>query len=78
MKSALALCSVVLGATLAAGCAGVDDKTATEAKAPREYRTGSNIPVKDPTPAATPEERERALEEIRRIQRTGSSGPAKP
>ncbi len=77
MKSALALCTALLGATLAAGCAGIDDKNATEAKAPREYRTGSNIPVKDATPAATPEERERALEDIRRLQRTGSSGPPK-
>jgi hypothetical protein len=77
MKSALALCTALLGSVLAGGCAGVDDKSATEVKAPKEYRTGSNIPVKDATPPATPEERERALEEIRRLQQTGSSGPPK-
>ena len=79
MKSALTLPAAVLGAALAAlasGCAGFDDKTA-EAKAPREYRTGSNIPVKDSAPAATAEERERAAEAIRSLQRTGSSGPPK-
>ena len=78
MKSALTLPAVVLGATLAAlasGCAGVDDgKSSAEAKAPREYRTGSNIPVKDAAAPATAEERERAAEQIRSLQRTGASG----
>jgi len=76
MKSALALSAALLGTTLAAGCATVDDKTAAEVKAPREYRTGSNIPVKDPAPPQTAEERERALEAIRAIQHTGARPPS--
>ena len=79
MKFALTLPAVVLGSAVAAltsGCAGFDDKT-TEVKAPREYRTGTNIPVKDSGPPATPEERERALEAVRALQRTGSSGQPK-
>ena len=59
-----------------AGCAGLDDK-AGEVKAPREYRTGTNIPVKESAQPATPKERERALEAVRALQRTGSSGPPK-
>lgn len=62
-------------AALSGGCANVDaDRAAPEAKAQREYRTGSNIPVKGENAPATPEERERAAEQIRAIQRTGSSG----
>jgi hypothetical protein len=77
MKPAFLLPLVALGVALVAsgtGCASVDDKSPAEAKAPREYRTGSNIPVKDPAPPATAEERERALEQIRSLQRTGNSG----
>ncbi|MGZ5132572.1 MAG: hypothetical protein ACXWCU_17735 [Caldimonas sp.] len=77
MKPVFALPLVALGVALAAlttGCATVDDKSAAEAKAPREYRTGSNIPVKDPSPPVTAEERERALEQIRSLQRTGNAG----
>ena len=78
MKPAFTLPRVALGvvaAALAAGCATVDEKSAAaEAKSPREYRTGSNIPVKDTSAPATPEERERALEQIRSLQRTGNPG----
>lgn len=51
-----------------------DGKSSAEAKAPREYRTGSNLPVKDAASPATAEERECAAEQIRSLQRTGSSG----
>lgn len=82
MKFALALPAVVLGAAFVAlvcACAVVDDgKSTAEAKAPREYRTGSNIPTKDTNPPATNEERERAAEQIRALQRTGSTGKPKP
>ncbi len=80
MKFAVTLPTVVFGAAIAAltsGCAGFDENT-TEVKAPREYRTGTNIPVKDSAPPATPEERERTLEAIRAMQRTNPSGAPKP
>ena len=64
MKPYLAL---ILGAGLVAGCASTSDDQTQEAKSPRVYRTGSNIPVKDDSPPATPEERARTIEEIRAI-----------
>ena len=76
MKSFLPLiaCAAAAAAMLFSGCAGIDDKSATEAKPAREFRTGSNIPVKDPAPPATPEERERTAEQIRALQRVGPTG----
>ena len=76
MKPSLPLPLVALGVALVVitGCANVEDKSTAEAKAPREYRTGSNIPVKDAAPPATVEERERDLEHIRSLQRTGNTG----
>ena len=52
-----------------------DPGDSSEAKPSREYRTGSNIPVKDPAPPAADAERERAAEAIRGLQRTGSGKP---
>lgn len=75
MKVRLAVSAAFVAACLATGCASMADPAApAEAKPTREYRTGSNIPVKDPAPPATDAERERAAEAIRGLQRTGSSG----
>ncbi len=70
----LGACAAAALIALLAGCASIDDKSAPEARPTREFRTGSNIPVKDTAPPATPEERERTAEQIRSIQRTGSGG----
>ncbi len=59
---------------LLAGCASTDDKSAPEPKPTREFRTGSNIPVKDPAQPTTQEERDRTAEQIRALQRTGGGG----
>jgi hypothetical protein len=69
MKTANALLFALLSCAVAGGCATADDKNPVEAKAPREYRTGSNIPIKDPTPAATAEDRERTAAEVRDLSR---------
>jgi predicted outer membrane protein len=68
MTSASARSVAVIAAVLAVACAAVDDKTAAEPKATREYRTGSNIPVKA-APPATDEERARAADQLRDAQR---------
>jgi len=63
----------VVAAVLASACAAVDDKApVTEPKAPREYRTGSNIPVKEPK-TTTDEERTQAAEQLRQMQQGGAS-----
>ena len=50
----------VVAAVLATACAAVDDKApVAEPKAPPEYRTGSNIPVRERRPT-TSEERAKA------------------
>ena len=60
-------------AVLATACAAVDDKAqVAEPKAPREYRTGSNIPVKEPR-ATTDEERAQTAEQMRQMQQGGAS-----
>jgi len=41
-----------------------------EAKPAREFRTGSNIPVKDPAPPLSDAEREKTVEKLRELQRT--------
>jgi hypothetical protein len=64
-------------AALAAGCAA-DPQSPSAANAPtaeREYRTGSNIPVREPRRSAD-EERARAATEAEAPQRSGTS--AKP
>ena len=72
--SPLRTCAAAILAVLLAGCASADQPSAPEAKPTREFRTGSNIPVKDPAPATTQEERDRSAEQIRSIQRTGAGG----
>lgn len=72
--SSLSACAAAVVVMIFSGCASIDDKAAPEVKPTREFRTGSNIPVKDSAPPATPEERERTAEQIRSIQRTGSGG----
>lgn len=80
MNSASTLSAAVLGAALAvlfAACAGVDaGKPVAEAKSLPEYRTGSNLPVRNAIPQASDEERERAAEQVRALQRTGN--PKRP
>ena len=72
------LATVSLLAPLMAGCATGEDNKAVEPRPASEYRTGSNIPIRGETPPATDQERERTAEQIRALQRTGSSGPPKP
>ena len=76
MKTASTVATAVLGTALVmllTACAGVDAGTpAAEAKAVPEYRTGSNIPVRSADPPATDEERERAADQIRALQRAGN------
>lgn len=76
MNPAHTLPAAVLGAALVAlfsACAAVDaGKAAAEAKASPEYRTGSHIPIRSADPPATDEERERAAEQVRGLQRTGN------
>lgn len=76
MKSVPALVAAVTGAAFVAllsACAAPDaGKPAADAKSLPEYRTGSHIPVRSAEPAATAEERERAAEQIRSLQRTGN------
>jgi len=60
-------------AALASACA-VDSGTApsNEPSPTREYRTGSNIPVKEPK-TTTDEERTQAAEQLRQMQQGGAS-----
>ena len=76
MKSShpLTACAAATLAVLLAGCASTDDNAVPDVKPTREFRTGSNIPVKDPAPPTTQEERERTAEQLRSLQRTGASG----
>jgi hypothetical protein len=60
-------------AVLAAGCAA-DPQSSSAANAPkaeREYRTGSNIPVREPRKSAD-EERARAAADAEAQQRSGT------
>ena len=66
----------VVAAVLATACAAVDEKDqVAEPKAPREYRTGSNIPVKEPK-VTTEDDRARAADQLRQMQQGGA--PARP
>ena len=65
----LPLSALALACTFAAlsGCAAPDSANSTTAateKAPKVYRTGSNIPVKDDTPPMSDADRERVRQEI--------------
>jgi hypothetical protein len=73
MKSALVWSAALLVAAVA-GRAGVEAESPSEAKAPRDYRTGSNLPVRDGLPAATEADREQAAEQVRALQRTFEKG----
>ncbi|MEP7100719.1 MAG: hypothetical protein ABI781_09435 [Burkholderiales bacterium] len=81
MKSIL-LSTMLLGSVLATGCASVPQDAAQPQAGGSElvYRTGSNIPVRDKTPA-TKEEKEKQSEESRRtmqqMQSTGAGTPLK-
>ena len=59
-------------AALAAGCAADSASSAAGAapKAPAEYRTGSNIPVRDSRPVSEAE-RERAKADLDEVRRAG-------
>ena len=76
MKTASTVATAVLGTalvTLLPACAGIDaGGPAAGAKAVPEYRTGSNIPVRSADSPATEEERERAADQIRALQRAGN------
>jgi hypothetical protein len=61
-------------AALAAGCAAPDDPVATaERRGPVEYRTGSNIPVREKAAPLTEEQRQRQVDELRRAQQNQST-----
>jgi hypothetical protein len=47
-----------------------------QAKAPRDYRTGFKLPVRDGLPAATEADREQAAEQARALQQTFEKGQA--
>ncbi len=74
MKSILPLLAL-LGAF--AGCAATDAPAGSQpAPEPRQYRTGSNIPVKDTVPL-TPEEKEKQRQDARdAIDKITSTNPA--
>ena len=66
----IALVSILIGvAALVAGCATANDaQSASEPHEQREYRTGSNLPVRVVRPK-TKEERDRAAEEAEQATR---------
>ena len=76
MKSVPAFAAAVSGTVLVASlaaCAAVDaGLPAAETRVTPEYRTGSHIPIRSSDPPANAEERERAGEQIRSLQRTGN------
>lgn len=76
MKSVSAFAAAISGTALIAllsACAAVDaGPPAAEAKPAPEYRTGSHIPIRTSDLPATAEERERAADQIRSLQRTGN------
>jgi hypothetical protein len=71
--TAIAPLALVIAA-LGAGCAADPQATAaSEAKAPREYRTGSNIPVREPK-ATSDDEKARAAAQVEEQRRNGTAG----
>ena len=72
MTSIPALSAAALMAVLAAGCATADTKAVNAETSTPEYRTGSNIPVRGSKPT-TEEERARAAEQAREMQRNTSA-----
>ena len=66
--------AALLLATLAvSGCASTTAPTAADAPVQREYRTGSNIPIRDATPL-TKAERERQAEAGRTLIHNSQQG----
>ena len=57
-------------AALASGCASDPQASAKEPKEQPEYRTGSNLPVRNTRPT-TEAERERAKADLEEIRRSG-------
>ncbi|HEV7575310.1 MAG TPA: hypothetical protein VGO85_04665 [Caldimonas sp.] len=77
MTAIAPLALVLVIAALGAGCAA-DPQGATatsEAKAPREYRTGSNIPVREPK-TTSDDEKARAAAQVEEQRRNGTPGKA--
>jgi hypothetical protein len=66
--------SLVL-ALAAVGCASTDQQaaSATPASCEKEYRVGSNMPVRDCRPPTTAEERDRTVNELRNAPKPTTS-----
>jgi hypothetical protein len=72
MKASIASLSLSLAAAALAGCAGPEVADAgKEVRAPRVYRTGSNIPVKDAPEPATELEHRRLIDRMNSMSRGG-------
>ena len=72
MKSIL-LSAVLLGSVLGGCASGPQDAADPQAnRGELTFRTGSNIPVRSADAPATDEERERAADQIRALQRAGN------
>lgn len=63
----------LVAAALAAGCAADSQTTSSEPKAPREYRTGSNIPVREPR-STSEEEKSRPAAPAEQPRRADPAG----
>ena len=74
MNSGIYLCVALMGLGGLAACATTAELASSEAKAPPEYRTGSNIPVKDKTPPPTAAQREQTVDQVRVLQQTRVNG----
>ena len=75
MKSIASAAALVAVVALTAGCAATtDDGKPVEPRQPREYRTGSNMPVREPSKPMTQEERDKEQQKLREMQQ--SSGRA--
>jgi hypothetical protein len=70
MTSIVRLSFALAGVALAAGCASDPQPVSSDAKEAREYRTGSNIPVRAARPA-TEAERARAQSDLEELRRAG-------
>jgi len=76
MKSILSAAALLAVVALNAGCAApAGDEKAVEPRAPREYRTGSNMPIREPSKPMTEAEREKEQQKMREIQQSGRGLP---
>jgi type IV pilus biogenesis protein CpaD/CtpE len=73
MTSIIRLSLALAAVALAAGCASDPQPVSGDAKAPLEYRTGSNIPVRGSRPT-TEAERARAQADLEELRRAGGLG----